>query len=111
MLGQANKDLEPQTNLFADPSVVRPAAELAYFGCAIAVPWRKDPTVPAALALGALNADLTEWIEWIPLHCAYALLQERLDSADPTPSRGTDIPDNVFPRLRLPKAGEGEDIA
>lgn len=111
MLGQANKDLEPQTNLFDGQNVARPTAELAYFGCVVAVPWRKDPTVPAALAVGALNADLTKWIEWIPLHRAYALLQERLNSAEPAPSRGFDIPDNVFPKLRLPKPGEGEDIA
>jgi hypothetical protein len=112
MLARANEDLDPQTKLFEESKPVTTATtELAYFGCVIAVPWRRDPTVPASLAIGVLNADLTDWIEWISLHRAYALLQERVDFADPTASRETEIPDNVFPTLRLPKSGEGEDIA
>jgi hypothetical protein len=109
MLSEPNEDLEPQTRLIEKTTGKRAATELAYFGCVIAIPWKRDPTVPASLVLAVPNKTLTHWISWIPLHRAYTLIQERVDATQPTSSRELGIPDNVFPKVRIPKPGQAED--
>lgn len=109
LLSQRNADLDPQGSLFESRPTARGTTELAYFGCAVSVPWRRDPTVPAELAIAIPNAALSEWLIWMPLPFAFARLQERVDSGKPSKPSSGDIPDNVFPRFRLPKEEPRED--
>jgi hypothetical protein len=103
LLSQRNADLDPQGSLFEARPTSRGTTELAYFGCVVSVPWRRDPTVPAELAIAIPNAGLSEWLIWMPLHFAFARLQERVDSGNPTHPPDHDIPDNAFPKFRFPK--------
>jgi hypothetical protein len=108
LMSQRNFDLEPQQN-FLDPVGARGATELAYFGCLVAVPWKRDPTVPAELAIAIPNASLSDWLTWMPLHFAFAQLQARVaGGTSGSPPSGSPIPDNVFPRFRLPKRDDSE---
>jgi hypothetical protein len=107
LLSQRNEDLEPQHNLF-DPSVgSRGITELAYFGCVVAVPWRRDPTTPAEMVLAIPDAGLTRWLAWMPLHWLHARLLERGEESRPLPI--SEIPDKVFPKFRVPKEGDAEE--
>jgi hypothetical protein len=106
-LSQPNQEIDPQHTLFGDASSGRGATELAYLGCLVAVPSRRDPTTPAEVAIAIPNAGLSDWIDWIPLHKAHALLHDRTASAGllapPVPA---EIPDRVFSTFRLPKDDE-----
>jgi hypothetical protein len=108
-LSQRNIDLAPQETLFEPRPSSRGTTELAYFGCVVGVPWRRDPTVLAELAVAIPNTGLSEWLAWIPLHFAFALLQERIDSGTPSKPSSTEIPDKAFPRFRLPKRDAADD--
>jgi hypothetical protein len=111
MLSQANDAIDPQRRLDLGDEK-RVVTELAYFGCLAAVPSGADPTAPAVLALGVPNAGLTNWLAWIPSHRLHAYLQERTDGsgkgADGERSSGS-IPDNAFPKFRLPKKDESQN--
>jgi hypothetical protein len=109
LLSQPNDSLDPQTSLRFDDSVPKPITELAYFGCLIAVASRRDPTVPAELALAIPTAALDRWISWIPLHRLHALLRERTDMAGDAGE--VDVPDIAFPTFRVSKEREdsGDD--
>jgi hypothetical protein len=109
LLSQRNVDLNPHGNLFEPTPNSRGTTELAYFGCVVSVPWRRDPTVPAELAIAIPNAALSEWLIWMPLNFAFARLQERVDSGNPQKPSGSDIPDKVFPKFRFPKRDDTED--
>jgi hypothetical protein len=107
LMSQRNLDLEPQRSLL-DPIGSRGATELAYFACLVAVLWKRDPSVPSELAIAVPNASLSDWLTWMPLHFAFAQLQARIDSGTgSSPSIGP-IPDNVFPKFRLPKQDDSE---
>jgi len=110
LLSQPNERLDPQSSLFDHPVTPKPITDLAYFGCLVAVAARRDPTVPAELALAIPTAALDRWISWTPLHRLHALLQERADAA-PADMSGGDVPDISFPTFRLPKEREdfGDD--
>jgi hypothetical protein len=110
LLSQPNESLDPQSSLpFADPAP-KPITDLAYFGCLIAVAGRRDPTVPAELALAVPTAALDRWISWIPLHRLHALLQERADRGPDDVSDGG-VPDIAFPMFRVPgdRKDSGDD--
>jgi len=110
LLAQSNIDLEPQRSLpFGSTPNARGATELAYFGCVVAVAWKKDPTVPAELAFAVPNVELNDWIAWIPLYRVHALLQERADRKATGGASGDAFTDKVFPRFRLPKPDEKSD--
>jgi hypothetical protein len=109
LLSQRNLDLEPQQS-FLEPRIgSRGATELAYFGCLMTVPWKRDPTIPAELAIAVPNASLSEWLVWMPLHFAFSRLQQRVDTGKPPSPLSGAIPDNVFPKFRLPKRDDSED--
>jgi hypothetical protein len=108
MMSQRNLDLEPQQS-FLEPAGSRGATELAYFGCLVAVSWRRDPSVPAELALAIPNASLSDWLTWMPLHFAIAELQARVDrGASGSPPSDSSIPDKAFPKFRFPKRDDSE---
>jgi hypothetical protein len=109
LLSQRNVDLNPQGNLFEPRASSRGTTELAYFGCVVSVPWRRDPTVPAELAIAIPNAALSDWLSWMPLHFAFARLQERVDSGKLQKLSHSDIPDKVFPKFRFPKRDDADD--
>jgi hypothetical protein len=103
MLSQPNEDIDPQIEIFPPDRSDRGAiTELAYLGCLIAVPNKRDPSVPAELALGIPNARLTNWLAWMPLHRLISSLQEKVDANEAGDWGATDVTDNVFPRFRIP---------
>jgi len=108
LLRQPNESLDPQNDMFAElrekPRVV---TDLAYFGCLVSVPDRRDPTAPAQLALGVPNANVSDWISWIPLTRLHGLLQQKVDAAGPTPIIDGNVADKAFPRFRLPNSNKG----
>lgn len=106
LLGEPNEDLDPQQKLWlAEKVSSRGATELSYFGCMIACPSRRDPTAPAEMVLAVPNARLNEWLGWIPLTRAYALLQDLIvnDDVFKNISQPKPIPDRRLPTFRLPK--------
>lgn len=105
LLSQPNESLDPQSSLLFDDTASKPITDLAYFGCLIAVAGRRDPTVPAELALAIPTAALDRWISWIPLHRLHASLQERADTI-PGDLGDRDMPDIAFPTFRVPKDHE-----
>jgi hypothetical protein len=107
LMSQRNLDLEPQQD-FLDPIGSRGATELAYFGCLVAVPWKRDPSIPAELAIAIPNASLSDWLTWMPLSFAFAQLQTRIDNGPGSSPSSDPIPDNVFPKFRLPKRDDSE---
>jgi len=109
LLAQRNIDLEPQTDMFDPQTGSRGATELAYFGCMVTIPWRRDPTVPADIAIAIPDSKLSQWLVWMPLHFAFAEFQQRVDAGKPQEPKRPDIPDNAFPKFRLPKRDESED--
>lgn len=104
LLSQPNENIDPQTDIFADdrakPNVV---TELAYFGCLVAIPNKRDPSVPAELAFGVPTANLGGWISWIPLPRLHVMLQQKVDAGGARPSQAGTIPDAAFPKFRMPK--------
>jgi hypothetical protein len=113
MLSQANEKIDPQHRLDLGDER-RAVTELAYFGCLATVPGN-DPTAPSILALGVPNAALNSWLAWIPLHRLHAFLQARVDGTGGrtdghAPAEGS-IPDNAFPKFRVPKRNESEEDA
>lgn len=114
LLSEPNDGIDPQTRLeLEEEGASRSATELAYFGCLVSVPNRRDPTAPSELAFAVPDASLERWIEWAPLHRVCALLQS-LKVPHPKP-RGVGtkrIPDRAIPKFRVPKkdrkAGDDE---
>jgi hypothetical protein len=111
LLSQPNEGLDPQSSLPFDDPMPKLITDLAYFGCLIAVAGRRDPTVPAELALAIPTAELDRWISWIPLHRLHAVLQERTVEGPGNISGGGVVPDIAFPTFRVPadRKDSGED--
>ena len=110
LLSQPNQKIDPQTALFDDARFPSGPTQLAYLGCLVAIDCKADPTVPAELALGVLSANMDRWMSWIPLPRACAMLQDiSSDAETPIVAEEAKIPDNAFPKLRLP--GPGPDPA
>jgi hypothetical protein len=109
LLSQPNDGIDPQSSLFSDEKP-KTVTELAYFGCLVAVAAKRDPTVPAELALAIPTRSLDQWISWTPLHRLHAALQERASGAADDESSG-DLPDIAFPTFRVPSEREdtGDD--
>jgi hypothetical protein len=110
MLSLPNKPLDPQRALFEIEATKKVITELAYFGCLLAIPNTRDHSVPAQLALAVPNAALTQWLSWIPLPRLHALLQDKVDSASDRPPEVGTVPDQAFPRLRLPPNEKIQEI-
>lgn len=103
MLSHPNEVIDPQARLFPDETPEKSVVmDLAYFGCLMAVPNMRDPSVPGELALGVPNAGLTHWLSWVPLHRLISNLQERVDGTEHKTSTASDIADSAFPKFRLP---------
>ena len=110
LLSGPNDDLDPQRKLWlADKSSARGTTELAYFGCMVACPSRRDPSVPAEMVFAIPNARMTEWIEWIPLTRLFAMLQDvaTQNEAPGNAIQSKPIPDRRIPKFRLPRQDEG----
>ncbi len=109
LLSEPNEDLDPQEKLrLVEKSPSRGATELAYFGCIVALPWRKDPSVPAEIALAVPNARLTDWLAWIPLTGLHAALQDLVDDIGVGDTwAAKPIVDRRLPTFRLPKEEDG----
>jgi hypothetical protein len=103
LLSRPNGELEPQRS-FLPVEVVqtRGPTQLAYLGCLVAVPWRRDPTVPAQLAFAVPDASLDGWLIWIPLHRVHAMMQQRADSGGIPDQAEPTIADKAFPKFRIP---------
>jgi hypothetical protein len=100
IMSQANEPLDPQVQLFESERVV---TELAYFGCLISIPSKRDPSVPAELGLAVPSAGIASWLSWIPLHRLHGMLQSRADGATGvSDAPSADIPDLAFPTFRIP---------
>src|SRR5262249_1633351 len=112
-LSSPNDDLDAQHRL-ALSGTSRGATELAYFGCMIACPSFREPTIPAEIVFAVPNARLTDWIMWMPLPAIYAQLQDLVDKGrKPSAAYTKPIPDRRIPTFRLPKQDRGaggEDI-
>jgi hypothetical protein len=103
ILSQANESLDLQVRLFEEEKS-RPVTELAYFGCLIAIPSERDPSVPAELCLGIPNVGISHWIAWIPLDRLHGMLQSRADgAAGAFGVLSGEMPDLAFPTFRVPK--------
>jgi hypothetical protein len=104
LLSQPNEALDPQVDIFAAFEKKQPVVtDLAYFGCLVTIPNKRDPSVPSELALGVPTVGLQGWISWIPFSRLIVLLQEKADAAGPSTLTDGAIPDIAFPRFRLPK--------
>jgi hypothetical protein len=104
LLSQPNEAIDPQNDMFASILSKSPVVtELAYFGCLVTIPNKRDPSVPAELGLGVPNVGLRDWISWIPFSRLVVLLQERVDAAGAPPTGDSAVSDIAFPRFRLPK--------
>ena len=103
-LSQPNESIDPQASLFEVEEVKQKTTELAYFGCLVAIPSWRDPTVPAGLWVSVPNAAMTDWIIRMPLHRVIALLNDRTNDAPDVVVQPTiaDVPDRAFPAFRLP---------
>jgi hypothetical protein len=109
-LAQPNIDLDPQYTLALNEKISsRGTTELAYFGCVIVVPSRKDHTIPGQLHFAVPSVSMDSWIVRIPLDRLHALLQKRCDDGMPGSTSATVIPDRAFPRFRFPKPDEQYD--
>jgi hypothetical protein len=112
LLSQPNEAIDPQNDMFASvvekPPVV---TELAYFGCLVTIPNKRDPSVPAELGFGVPSVGLQSWISWIPFSRLIVLLQEKVDAGGTPPTTDSVVPDIAFPRFRMPKKDSdvGED--
>lgn len=109
LMSARNHDIDPQVALaLSEAGAVSQVAELAYFGCLVAIPCRADPTVPSDLLLAVPNSRLTDWVLCLPLPRLHALLQDRATSPiyDPSTELG-DIPDRVFSTFRIPTPNKG----
>lgn len=104
LLSQPNEAIDPQNDMFdsllGKPPVV---TELAYFGCLVTIPNKRDPSVPAELGFAVPSVGLHDWISWIPFSRLVVLLQEKVDAAGAPPTTDSAVPDNAFPRFRMPK--------
>ncbi|WP_400765473.1 hypothetical protein [Methylosinus sporium] len=103
LLARPNAELDPQGALFGSSQRREKPTELAYFGCLVAVPMRRDPSVPSILAFAVPSTTLDRWFYWTPLSSLHAALQKRMDRRTDR-AAGTPIPDRAFPKLRIPKA-------
>lgn len=106
VLARPNDTLDRQMRLLDEGVVQQTSTELAYFGCLIAVPVRRDPSIPM-LAFGIPNAALDDWLYWTRLPRLHELLRDRADSHARSTLKDGEIPDRAFPKLRLPKSSEG----
>jgi len=106
LLARPNDALDRQMRLLDEGLVQPKSTELAYFGCLIAVPLRRDPSIPM-LAFGIPNATLDDWLYWTRLPRLHELLRDRADSHARSVLKDGEIPDRAFPKLRLPKSSEG----
>lgn len=113
LLARPNGDLDPQGVLFETTKSDPKTTELAYFGCLVAVPMRRDPTVPAVLAFAVPSASLDRWLCWIPMERLNAALLTHAERRVSLQRQSGPIVDRAFPKLRLPKkpdesAGSGK---
>jgi hypothetical protein len=107
LLSEPNSEIDPQGSLLGEPASARGATELAYLGCLVAVPSKRDPSVPSELILAVPTAAIRDWMVWLPLHCVHVLLNNLRPAA--TRPAAADVPDLAFPTLRLPKRDTKED--
>lgn len=103
LLARPNDELDPQGVLFEEATSNPKATELAYFGCLVAVPMRRDPTVPATLAFAVPSANLDRWLCWIPMDRLNAALLTLAERKVLSQRKSGPIADRAFPKLRLPK--------
>jgi hypothetical protein len=75
----------------------------------ITIPNRHDPTAPAELALGVPNANITDWLSWIPFRRLHGLLQQKVDAGIVDSRTDGTVADKAFPKFRMPKKDKGED--
>jgi hypothetical protein len=107
LLSQPNQNLDPQGTFFNEHQHI--VTDLAYFGCLVTIPNRRDPTAPAELALGVPNANITDWLSWIPFGRLHGLLQQEVDSGSADSRTDGTVADKAFPKFRVPKTDKGED--
>ena len=77
----------------------------------VTCPSFRDPFAPQEIALAVPNAGMSEWILWIPLTRAYALLQDFIenDSLNIKDASPKPIMDRRIPRFRLPNQDREAD--